>query len=275
MTSHSPINYAGFTDMGKVRKRNEDALFADPINGLFIVADGMGGHASGNLASKIVVETLPTVLLSRLDGIFNLSDPSAAQKTCQAIKELSDRVRSESEGKPGFSGMGSTVVLALARNGLALVAHLGDSRAYLFRNGRLQKLTRDHSVVQILFDAGELTQAEMETHPAKNQITRFVGMRGDAQPEARVVELAHGDRLLLCSDGLTGMVDETAISKKLLEEADTESACQALVKMANDAGGKDNITVALMDWRGPQTARPDPDLYKTTVKVPIHKNPKG
>lgn len=265
------LRYSGLSDVGRVRKRNEDSLSVDPVSGLFIVADGMGGHLSGNVASRIVVEALPPLVFSSLDGVMDIASAEAAEKVCGAIARLSERMRAESDGKPGFSGMGSTMVMALVRNGVALVAHLGDSRAYIFRNGVLRMLTRDHSVVQFLYDAGEITFDEMEKHPAKNQITRYVGMGGEAEAEARAFPLTGGDRILLCSDGLTGMVDEPKIAKALLAEPDTGLACKKLVEMANESGGKDNITVVILDWAGEGGSVEDSDDYKTTIMLPMEK----
>ena len=262
------LRYSGISDVGRVRKRNEDSLSADPAAGLFIVADGMGGHLSGDVASRIVVEALPALVFSSLDGVTDIASDQAAGKVCGAILRLSERMRLESEGKPGFAGMGSTMVMALIRNGVALVAHLGDSRAYIFRNGVLRMLTRDHSVVQFLYDAGEIKWNEMEKHPAKNQITRYVGMGGEAEAEARAFPLAAGDRILLCSDGLTGMVEEARIASALLAEPDTELACKKLVGLANESGGKDNITVIVLDWVGADEVGIQGDDYKTTVMLP-------
>lgn len=265
------LRYSGLSDVGRIRKRNEDSWSADPAGGLFIVADGMGGHLSGNVASRIVVEALPPLIFSCLDGIIDLTSVQASENVCGAISRLSERMRAESDGKPGFSGMGSTLVMALVRDSVALVAHLGDSRAYIFRNGVLRMLTRDHSVVQFLYDAGEITWDEMEKHPAKNQITRYVGMGGEAAAEARAFPLSSGDRILLCSDGLTGMVDEAKIAGALSSEADTELACKKLVNMANESGGKDNITVVLLDWMGAYNGGSGMDEYKTTVILPVER----
>lgn len=262
------LRYCGLSDVGQVRKRNEDSWGSDPAGGLFIVADGMGGHLSGNVASRIVVEALPPLIFSSLDGVMDISSVEAAEKVCGAISRLSERMRAESDGKPGFSGMGSTLVMTLVRDGVALVAHLGDSRAYIFRNGALKMLTRDHSVVQFLYDAGEITSEEMEKHPAKNQITRYVGMGGEAEAEARAFPLATGDRILLCSDGLTGMVDEAMIASALSGEPDTDLACRKLVSLANESGGRDNITVVILDWMGADSSGGEIDDYKTAVIFP-------
>ncbi len=242
---------AGLTNQGRVRKQNEDNWFADPKQGLFIVSDGMGGHVAGELASRIVVEVLPPLLIQRLESIPNLSDPMAIiEIVLEALSELNDHVRDESGKHLGLSGMGATVVLALIRNTYALIAHVGDSRAYLLREGHLERLTKDHSLVQILIDAGELTPEDAITHPARSKITQYIGMKGDVLPEARIIDLLPDDRLLLCSDGLTGMVHDPAITELLLANPDPEKTCHALIETANIAGGRDNITVIVVDWSG-------------------------
>lgn len=241
---------AGLTDQGQVRTRNEDHWFADVEQGLFIVSDGMGGRVAGELASKIVVEVFPSFLLQRLQDIHELFAPAVTEIVLQALAELSDMVHRESSKRPDFNGMGATVVLALIRDTHALIAHIGDSRAYLLREHQLEPLTRDHSLVQILIDMGQLTQEDAAEHPARSQITQFVGMRGKVFPEARVINLLPGDRLLLCSDGLTGMISDDVLAEILHTPVPPEITCQALIDAANGAGGKDNITAIVADWHG-------------------------
>jgi protein phosphatase len=155
-------------------------------------------------------------------------------------------VRSEGKSRFGLTGLGSTVVLALIRDNSALVAHMGDSRAYLSREQRLEQLTRDHTLAQLLVDCGEITSDQIATHPAQTQLTRFVGMQTQPMPETRLLELLLGDRLLLCSDGLTSMLDHDSISLILRRHQSPDVACQELIDAANEAGGKDNITVVIV-----------------------------
>ena len=255
---------AGLTDMGRVRTNNEDAFFIDKEAGLFIVADGMGGHSSGEVASKIVVEALPGLITSWTGTTENFRSEESLNLMKAAIVELSEKVVSETSERPALYGMGATVVIAMLKGNGAVIAHMGDSRVYLHRAGKLKRLTRDHSLVQLLFDAGEITEEQMSNHPAKNHITRHVGMRGEALPDAIFIDLVAGDRSLLCSDGLTGMLIDTAIAKILTDNREPEAACEALVKNANDAGGKDNITVVLADIYDDE-ASSTVSKYKTRV----------
>ncbi len=239
---------AGLTDVGRSRKQNEDHWAADTPRGVFVVSDGMGGRVAGELASKIVVDVLPDFLLKHLERFRDLEGANAKQAVMQSIIELSELIHRESSKRPDFFGMGATVVLAVIRATQALIAHVGDSRAYLFREKMLQSITKDHSIIQIMIDMGQLTPENAATHPARSQITQFVGMESQVFPDVKYLELRPGDRILLCSDGLTGMVDDAGISEILSTHSDPEAACQMLIAAANNAGGKDNITAIVIDW---------------------------
>ena len=163
-----------------------------------------------------------------------------------ALAGLSADIRSRTEGLPGLEGMGATVVLALVCGNRALIAHIGDSRAYRHRQGSkgsLELLTKDHSVVQMLIERREVTRSEVHSHPARSQLTRFVGMPGEPLPEVRCIELRPGDRLLLCSDGLTNMVCDMELFEVLGLGLSSEKICKRLVAAANRAGGRDNVSV--------------------------------
>lgn len=242
------VEHAALTDCGRVRRQNEDNWSADPAAGLYVVSDGLGGHAAGELASKIVVETLPLLLQQRLPPAGSLA--GATETVREALRELSRAVYRQTQREPALEGMGATVVLAVVRHASALIAHVGDSRAYRFRGGVLERLTRDHSLVQILVDYGEITPEEATRHPARGCVTRSVGMLGDPLPECRLVDLHPGDRLLLCSDGLVGMVDDAEICDILATGGSLDAVCHRLIDAANDAGGRDNITVLLVEGKG-------------------------
>lgn len=240
------IKFAGSTDCGLVRENNEDSWTADPDLQLFVVSDGMGGHAGGEVASKIVVDALPAALAELRDCSDSLSDPSALQRVADGVIEVNDLVRERSFENPRLSGMGATVVLAIIRGDELLVAHVGDSRAYLCREGELHLLTKDHTVAQFLVEIGEVTQADAVYHPGSHQLTRYLGMPEPSGPEITVSPVEPNDRLMLCSDGL-GYIPDEAIRSVLAETADLEDSCERLIEAANATGGKDNSTVLLVD----------------------------
>ena len=244
------LTFAGISDKGLVREKNEDAWMADEKMGLFILSDGMGGRRGGGTAAKIAAEVLPTLLRPALGKLTDLSDPIARDMVSMAVSDLSQQVSSIGKTKPAFTGMGATLVTVILLKGKALIAHLGDSRAYLFRKETLTLLTKDHSIVQMLLDSGDITKEEADHHPARSQITRFVGMEGDAIADVSVIHLEPGDRILLCTDGLTGMVNEKAISKIFKKVAGPKVICRYLLDEAIANGGKDNVTAVVVDWAG-------------------------
>ena len=246
MKTAKELKYFGLTDKGIVREKNEDAWSAHPDIGLFIVSDGMGGEFSGDIASKIVVETLPKMIEQILGKGIEPGSPEFSTRLGSEISILSNAVRTKTRNEPGLSGMGATVALAVVSGGNAVIAHMGDSRIYLLRKGKLKRLTKDHSIIQLLLDNNEISQEEAETHPARGQITRFVAMEGNPLPEIKTVDVRPGDIMLLCSDGLTQMLPESEIQEILKKKTNPEEACIELVAMANKNGGKDNITAIVI-----------------------------
>jgi protein phosphatase len=209
----------------------------------------MGGHAAGDVASKMVVDMLPA-LLQQMETIRDISDAKVSRLILGALNELNDRVKEEGARVMTRSGMGATVVLTIVRGSQCLIAHLGDSRAYRLREKSLTQLTKDHSTVQNLLDQGKITEEEMNTHPARGQITRCIGMPNYVKPDMSLLELLQDDRLLLCSDGLTSMLTDDEIADLLKAHPDNvQDAAESLVNAANAAGGIDNIAVVLIDWR--------------------------
>jgi serine/threonine protein phosphatase PrpC len=243
------MNAAALSDVGRIRKRNEDAVAVLPDQGLFIVADGMGGHNAGAVASKIVVEALPQMIQKRLRGVASEDTEGMSILLRDTVLDLSRRVWREATSRPELTGMGATVVAACVRGRRVFIVHMGDSRAYLFKEEKLRQLTEDHSVIGILLRHGEITREEAEHHPARARVSRCVGMQAEVYPDVQSLCLAQGERLLLCTDGLTGTVSDAAIGEVLRESRDPESACRALVDAANAAGGQDNTTVLVADWR--------------------------
>lgn len=222
------------THPGLKRSLNEDSYCAEPELGLWAVADGMGGHASGEIASALVVRELARLIRE-------------GRSLTGAILDVDGAIRmAAGEGRGGF-GMGSTVVAAKLYGLHYEIAWVGDSRAYLW-NGKLHQLTRDHSYVQLLLDAGLIGEEEMATHPNRNVISQALG--GPEQQDIRVDvvsgELRPGDSLLLCSDGLNTEVPDAEIARMLAATADNRSRTSQLVEAALDAGGSDNITVVML-----------------------------
>jgi serine/threonine protein phosphatase PrpC len=224
------------TDTGPVRPHNEDAAFATAR--LAAVADGVGGHAAGEVASRTVVGALASLEKAWVDEPLEVA-------LARAVEEGNDRIGFIAECRPETSGMGTTLT-AVALHGDYLVANIGDSRTYLLRDGELRRLTRDDSYLQELLDSGAVTPEAARTHPRRNVVTAALdGAPGRTAAISRVPARA-GDRLLLCSDGLSDVLDEPRIAA-LLAEADATRAADALVRAALDAGARDNVTVVVAD----------------------------
>lgn len=235
------------SDVGKARENNEDACIALPKRGLLIVSDGMGGEHAGELAAKLVVEWLPDIVAEHAGQAADSDVRSVEPALRDAIVVLNHRLRVECSRFGDGNKMGATVAMTLVWGSSAHIAHMGDSRIYLLRDGRLERLTKDHSVVGMLLDRGALTAGQAEVHPMRGQLARYVGMGGEARPDVRTVNLQVGDRLMLCTDGLTDSLKDDAIQDILTRRRKIELACQALVAAAKS---HDNITVMLADWRG-------------------------
>jgi protein phosphatase len=239
------LTHAGLSDRGERRSANQDRWAVDPALGLYMVADGMGGTPRGGLAAQIVIEMLPYFLRKHLRGVHDLADPRALIRTRAALVELNRRVRLESQQHPSLTGMGSTVVCALVWEDQAVIAHLGDSRAYLFRDGELELLTRDHSRAQERVDRGEPPSTVPATPPL-GRLTRFIGMASEVSPDARLQTLRPDDCLLLCSNGLWEMLSPEEIRGILQLDLPPQEICRLLVDAANLAGGLDNIAILLL-----------------------------
>ena len=236
----------GQTHIGLVRENNQDALEYGTLSNTAqyaVVCDGMGGANGGNIASKIAVE----VIGSRIrDGYRENQNPGSVEHLLtSAMATANAGVYDRAQRDAELSGMGTTVVAVITCEHTAYISHVGDSRLYLYRDGNLSQVTRDHSVVQDLIESGQITEEEARSHPRKNYITRALGVVSEEYGEYDELELMTGDRLLLCTDGLTNEVEHAAICAFLTLPA--EEAAQALIRAALDDGGMDNITVTLMD----------------------------
>jgi protein phosphatase len=251
------IKSAGVTDIGRRRQLNEDALFVDDESGLYVVADGMGGHNAGEVASKLAVETVSNFVRRSGDdeeitwpyGV----DPTIsinANRLRTAIMLANKRVWKEADNREDYTGMGTTIVAGLVEDDHITLCGAGDSRAYRLRGDALDQITTDDSWVQVALTEGLLQADEAENHPMKNIITKAVGAKQNIELTVHEEPLEDGDVYLLCTDGLHGMVAEARILEILRDKKDDlEQAVQTLITAANDKGGKDNITAIVLHYR--------------------------
>ena len=253
------LTTAGLSDVGRKRKSNEDSFSISGNGMLLVVADGMGGHAAGEVASRLAVEsierhisgsdprkepTLPASFRSPIGDEVGL--PAPARRVLNAIRLANQEIVRSVRRDQSMRGMGTTVVIAHVHGSRAYIGSVGDSRAYLVREGALSQLTSDHTLVNEQVRAGALSTQEARRHPARNILTRAVGSQEEVEPDLVEQDLHPGDVLLLCSDGLTTMVEDGDILKTILAHPDDPTAaCQALIDLANDHGGDDNVTVIL------------------------------
>lgn len=242
------------TESGPVRENNEDALLIDVEQGVFSVADGMGGHAAGEVAATLAVEAIREILVGSSDPeetrLVREDEPTEVgdilrERLRYAMNQASVQIRRQSEIAPHMRGMGTTLVVLVIEGGQAHLAHVGDSRAYLFREGTLVRLTRDHTVVQQEIDAGRLTPELARLVPHKHILTQSVGFHGSVEPDSvtRVVE--EKDIFVLCSDGLTDVVSDEEICR-ICEHTQPEELADTLVEKALAADTQDNITVVVV-----------------------------
>jgi PPM family protein phosphatase len=239
------LQFAGLSDIGRLRTNNQDCWGADAEQSLFMVADGVACSSDGALAAHLVVELLPTYVARHFTADADAA--AASESLGRAVTEFCADFRAYAKTDPRVAGANSTLVAVVVSGARALIVHLGDSRVYLHREQELQRLTRDHSLVQELIDAGELDIEDANAHPGRNIITRHIAMYPRALPDTAAVELLPGDRILLSSDGLHGVVDDLALTQILDAHRKPDDACSALIDAANDAGGPDNITAVVID----------------------------
>ncbi|HEV8268311.1 MAG TPA: Stp1/IreP family PP2C-type Ser/Thr phosphatase, partial [Thermoanaerobaculia bacterium] len=248
------ISAFGLTDVGRKRRHNEDAYLLDSDRGLFVVADGMGGHAAGEVASRITVESIQEFIAGTEEEHentwpfgFNNRYSLEGNRLTTAVERANEKVMRAVQNRPELKGMGTTVVAALFDASRATLVHVGDSRAYLYRNGELKRLTDDHSWVQEQVNAGILSEDEAKTHPLKNVVTRALGGAPHVAVDLIEVPVQPGDRFILCSDGLTGMVSDEEITDRLSSGEPLEKIIRGLIEHANERGGIDNITAIVVE----------------------------
>jgi len=247
------IEAAGLTDPGQVRTNNEDNLYFDPDRGLFVVADGMGGHASGETASQMAVDIIKEQVEKGLD---TRRIPSIVEKPLHisergylllnSVHMSNEIVYGASQSNIKNKGMGTTVTALLVDKDKFAVAQVGDSRLYLLRDGVLKQVSRDHSLVAEQVAKGLITEEQAEQSDIKNVLTRALGISDKIEVDIDEYKLKSGDRFLLCSDGLVRMVDNKTIEEKLKSDKTPKEICDELISLANEGGGKDNITLIVV-----------------------------
>ncbi|WP_199430234.1 PP2C family protein-serine/threonine phosphatase [Qaidamihabitans albus] len=237
------LRYAAGSDTGRRREENEDSAFTSPR--LLAVADGMGGHAHGEVASEVAIAAIADLDRRLTDVGTEELDPAAelAQGVADAAERLDERVAAN----PDLAGMGTTLTALLWDGTRFALAHIGDSRGYLFREGELSRITRDHTVVQSLVDEGSLAPELAASHPHRSVLTRALLADSPAEPDVSIQPVRAGDRYLLCSDGLTDVVTDGEIGDVLESGGEPEEVVRTLIDLANSHGGPDNITCVVVD----------------------------
>lgn len=250
-------SFGSRTDIGCLRDHNEDSLVVTPP--LFAVADGMGGHVAGEVASEIAVRVLSELAPEHPDG----------EALGRAIEEANRAVIQAAREGRGRQGMGTTMTAAMLEGERLVIAQVGDSRAYLLHQGKLQQLTRDHSLMADMIEAGQLTPEEARTHPQRSVITRALGSDAHLHPDIYEINVETGDRLLICSDGLSGMIFDDQIENTLRRVQDPQRCASQLVNEAIAAGGHDNVTVIVADVTGYAEVRRKKLARKTKLSIAL------
>jgi protein phosphatase len=270
-----PVELGALTHQGRVRPNNEDHYLVARLSRSFetlmtnvpdgdvprqvqesgygmLVADGMGGMAAGEIASRLAIQALVQIVLEVPNWILlvdELTEPQLRARMSRYFQEVDSEVAKQQATDPSLAGMGTTMTLAYSLGAEAFVGHVGDSRAYLFRDGNTQQLTQDHTHVQRLISAGAISRQEAATHRLRGVLTQAIGgQSGQLRVEVHRLQLRDGDRLLLCTDGLTDMVSESEIGEALARKASAQQICQHLVDLALEAGGRDNVSVCLAHY---------------------------
>ena len=248
------LSFSVASDPGLRREENEDAYCARADLGLYMVADGMGGHAAGEVAARLAVEVVENFINDTRDADVNTTWPFPYDHTLSldgnrlkaAFRLANRRLATAMENDETLRGMATTAAALLVRHKRPAVAHVGDSRVYLWRDGRLQQVTQDHSWVSEQVRAGVLTETDARRHPWRNVVTRALAGGDDPEVEVTEIEVRAGDRLLICSDGLSGVVPVDRLEAIVGRGEGLDDTCRALIAAANEAGGPDNITVAML-----------------------------
>ncbi len=246
-----PLEIFSATDVGRARDNNEDSVAVEESVGLAVLADGMGGYNAGEVASQMLTSFIKSELgrwLKEAGTQAGSQDVRRAMDIC--VDNANRAIFNAANTNPRYAGMGTTLVLAVFREDGLLLGHVGDSRAYRLRNGQLSQVTRDHSLLQEQLDAGLLTPEEAAFSNNRNLVTRAVGVEDTVMLELHQHEVLPGDLFLLCSDGLSDMLDDDALAQLLISHPSLSEAARALIDAANDMGGKDNIAIVLARFEG-------------------------
>lgn len=230
----------GNSVIGMRRTNNEDAIYINEQKNLYLVADGMGGCNAGEVASS-------TAISAFVKAMENAENGEILDKMISAVAQCNKEVYQKSRENIEFLDMGTTLVAVTIENEKMFVVHVGDSRVYLFRENNLQQITTDHSYVMELVKIGSITREEAEVHPKRNIITRAIGIREDVEADTIIEDMKQGDKILLCTDGLSNMVSKGEMTKILIEQCSTEEKVKKLVVLANEKGGLDNISLILIE----------------------------
>ena len=254
-----PLEFFSATDTGRERNNNEDAVALDEDAKLVALADGMGGYNAGEVASSMVTSFIKTELGRwLLEATDQASDAEVKRAMDICVDNANRAIFNAANSNPQYAGMGTTLVLGVFRQGRLLLGHIGDSRAYRLRGGRITQITHDHSLLQEQIDAGLITPEQAAFSANKNLVTRAVGVEDTVLLETHVHEVMPGDIYVLCSDGLSDMLDDETMTQLLQSHESLAEAGAALIDAANDAGGKDNIAVILARVAGGGSAAPAP-----------------
>jgi protein phosphatase len=241
------LECAAHTDIGLVRSRNEDSLWTDAERGWLLLADGMGGHSSGDLASALAIRYVLNNLLETVEKNGEGRKTDFPSVLADSVVGANVAIRGAGKQSDDNCSMGSTFVGAVLSPGEMTYVYVGDSRLYLLHDGTLTQLSRDHTLVQEFVDAGHLTSETAQNHPYRGFLTRGLGVHDEVEPDTGICALHPGDRLLLCTDGLTDMVDEHEIARLLAMPARADEVAGSLIEAANSAGGRDNVSV-IVAW---------------------------
>ncbi|MTI47721.1 Stp1/IreP family PP2C-type Ser/Thr phosphatase [Sporosalibacterium faouarense] len=236
------------SDVGKIREINQDSYFKCNLDDfpIFVVADGMGGYKAGEVASRIVVETVEEMVKEYKEELVK-KELEVPKFINEVLNESNNRVYEKSNSNEEYEGMGTTVTMAVILNNEIYIGHIGDSRAYLIRNEEIMQITQDHSLVAELVRNGSISEVDAINHPQKNIITRALGTDATVKIDILSKDVEEGDIILLCTDGLSNMVSDGLIKEILLSAEDKQEACEKLVSTANELGGLDNITALVIE----------------------------